>query len=120
MAVSVFQMAADKENIPSMVVKIKAKIARSGTACRDAIVAAAIETLENIISYSGTEEIIVEIKKTARKITLTITDYGVPFDPGSADTTEKGLGLLIARNMADDYGYRYEDGKNISTYEKYL
>jgi hypothetical protein len=53
MAVSVFQMAADKENIPSMVVKIKAKIARSGTACRDAIVAAAIETLENIISYSG-------------------------------------------------------------------
>ncbi len=121
MAVSFFKIAVCKDNISATVAEIKAKLKGLGAASRDAILSAAVETLENIVSYSGAGQINIELNRTSRKIILTITDSGVPFDPRSLkEDANKGLGLLIACNMADDYSYRYEDGKNISVFEKYL
>ncbi len=121
MAVWVVKIAADKERITAAVAAIKSKLSGVRAAARDAMLSVAVEMLDNIVSYSGAKAITVELNRTFHKITLTITDDGLAFNPRSLKQDGRdGLGLLIACNMTDEYDYRYENGQNISVFAKYL
>jgi anti-sigma regulatory factor (Ser/Thr protein kinase) len=45
-------------------------------------------------------------------ITVSITDWGVPFDPMAEDVDE-GLGLLMAKKSTDDFSYVRNEDANV-------
>ncbi|MBQ9871838.1 MAG: SpoIIE family protein phosphatase [Eubacterium sp.] len=75
---------------------------------------------------SGNVDVIIDVTD---HITLIFEDDGKPFDP-TQDLPDiddydhmnsiGGLGRFITFELADSYGYRYENGKNILTLEKNL
>jgi anti-sigma regulatory factor (Ser/Thr protein kinase) len=92
------------------------------------------EILNNAISYGfedpdhGVIEIRVELR--SRRICLTISDNGKPYDPlarREPDTTLDidrrdvgGLGIHLIRNVMDALSYERRDGRNILALEKSL
>ncbi len=91
------------------------------------------EVISNIINYGfpdhGLHKIRVSITGTGDRITLTVRDGGVPFDPTTAvppDITlpagERpigGLGILLVSQLMDDVRYARIKGQNILTLTKY-
>lgn len=87
------------------------------------------ELLSNIIRYGYPDqerhEIGICMQRQGERLSVTITDDGIPFDPLSTapPNTELpvrerevgGLGIHLVRNLVHDAHYRREDGRNIIT-----
>ena len=98
-----------------------------------AICVAVEEIFVNIASYAygggdGNASLSFGFDENERKMTLVITDNGVPFNPLERDepdislsATEReigGLGIFITKKTMDTISYAYENGKNILTMTK--
>ena len=87
------------------------------------------ELLSNIISYAFSEgsehEIEITAEQVRNRLTVTISDDGVPFNPllkdppdtslAAKDRALGGLGLHLVRKMADDILYQRRIDKNVLT-----
>ncbi len=87
------------------------------------------ELLGNVILYafseSGEHEIEITAEQVRNRLTVTILDDGVPFNPllnappeispATRDRTIGGLGILLVRKMADDILYQRRIDKNVLT-----
>ncbi len=87
------------------------------------------ELLSNVIFYAfsegGDHEIEITAKQIRNRLTVTISDDGVPFNPllkdppdtslAAKDHTIGGLGFLLVRKMADDILYQRRIDKNVLT-----
>ena len=92
------------------------------------------ELLNNIISYAFQDEeehhIGIRVEHSVDKLNITISDDGSPFNifnkpPPQTDLKLEdrpigGMGIHLVRSVMDDYYYRRENGKNISTLIKNL
>ena len=91
------------------------------------------EIFVNIASYAfpnGEGDVSVSVIADSDKLSIEFCDSGIPYNPldkadpdisMSADEREiGGLGIYMVKQMMDDVRYRYEDGKNILTIEKYI
>jgi len=92
------------------------------------------EMLNNIISYAFQDDmehhIEIRVEFNIDKLGITISDDGIPFNILKIDSPETnlpledreigGLGIHLVRNVMDDYSYRREKEKNISTLIKHL
>jgi serine/threonine-protein kinase RsbW/sigma-B regulation protein RsbU (phosphoserine phosphatase) len=76
-------------------------------------------------SEGGEHEIEITAKQVRNRLTVTISDDGVPFNPllkvppeislAAKDRTIGGLGILLVRKMADDISYQRRIDKNVLT-----
>ena len=87
------------------------------------------ELLSNIIWYAFSEgsehEIEITAEQVRNRLTVTISDDGVPFNPllkdppdtslAAKDRALGGLGILLVRKMADDLLYQRRIDKNVLT-----
>ncbi|MBQ9679345.1 MAG: SpoIIE family protein phosphatase [Ruminococcus sp.] len=91
---------------------------------RSQLLLIAEELFVNICFYAYKDkqgEITFAVDRENDRIILTFTDAGEPFDPTADvinieeydhENSTGGLGLFMVFEMADDYSYTYEDGKN--------
>ncbi len=88
------------------------------------------ELLSNIVKYSfpDEEEHVIDITLelfTTGKLTLCLTDEGVPFNPFNApepdllmpleDREIGGLGILIVKRLMDEYNYKRQANVNVTS-----
>ena len=81
------------------------------------------EVFINILTYSGTDTIEVELRKNNGTFVTVFTDSGVSFNPVSAETEKKdfyelqngGMGLSLIKQIAENMYYKRDDNKNILT-----
>ena len=87
------------------------------------------ELLGNVILYAfnegGEHEIEITAEQVRNRLTVTISDDGVPFNPllidppdtslATKDRPLGGLGILLVRKMADDILYQRRIDKNVLT-----
>ena len=87
------------------------------------------ELLGNVILYAfnegGEHEIEITAEQVSNRLTVTISDDGVPFNPllidppdtslAAKDRPLGGLGILLVRKMADDILYQRRIDKNVLT-----
>lgn len=93
------------------------------------------ELFVNVAHYAytpatGQARIDIEITEDPKKVMITITDSGIPFNPTAKpdpDVTLSaqerqigGLGIYMVKKSMDSMDYRYEDGKNIVSITKTL
>lgn len=88
------------------------------------------EVEENILCYSGTTWVEVDVKNEENKLTINFRDGGVEFDPLkkpdpdiNAPLEERsigGLGIFLCKQMMDSLNYHFEKGCNIFTMTKDL
>ena len=92
------------------------------------------ELINNIISYaySDKEEHDIEIKIEffGDRLSITITDDGIPFNPFEAkkpdtelsleDREIGGLGIHLVRNLMDKVSYKHHIGKNVISLTKQI
>lgn len=79
------------------------------------------EIFVNIVNYSNAEYIFVNVE-SAHKLTIEFVDNGIQFDPTLREKPDVpknleeaqigGLGILLAKNYADEIIYKYENGEN--------
>ena len=79
---------------------------------------------------TGEAEIGFAFDETAREISITFKDRGIPFNPLKSEepdvtlSAEKrkigGLGIFVVKKTMDSMDYRYEDGCNILTVKKHI
>ncbi|MCH9049943.1 MAG: SpoIIE family protein phosphatase [Proteobacteria bacterium] len=87
------------------------------------------DLLNNVISHAfpegGEHEIEVRAEQVGNRLTVTITDDGIPFNPLLSDTPDisltledrevGGFGILLVGKMADDISYHRRIDKNVLT-----
>lgn len=81
------------------------------------------EALTNIAMHSGATTVDVTIERVGRKVRVTLSDDGVPFDPLAfvpverdfEDWDEGGLGIGFVRQICDDVAYVHAEGRNVLT-----
>jgi sigma-B regulation protein RsbU (phosphoserine phosphatase) len=92
------------------------------------------EVLSNVISYAyhddGDHDIEVRMERVGKRLIVTITDDGVPFNPLSVVTPRTdlaledrevgGLGIHVVRNLVDDVSYQRRIDKNVLTLMSHL
>jgi sigma-B regulation protein RsbU (phosphoserine phosphatase) len=92
------------------------------------------ELLNNIVTYAYSDDdehdIEVRMELAGKRLTVTITDDGVPFNPLSAEAPDTdvsleareigGLGIHLVRNLIDDVSYNRRIDKNVITLMKHL
>ena len=93
------------------------------------------EIFVNIANYayqdnSGNAEIGVEFFEDPLSVTVTFIDSGIPYDPlkkpdpdiklSSEERQIGGLGIYLAKKMADNMSYERKDGQNILKFNKNL
>lgn len=92
------------------------------------------EAVVNVIDYAypaeAEGEVTVRARSDGKKLELTVSDDGVPFDPTAApvpdlsvsatDRPAGGLGIFLARSLTDALRYERREGKNRLTLEKNL
>lgn len=88
------------------------------------------ETVLNIVDYSHSDYIDVEIIRDEESITLRFHDSGVPYNPldrefpdfsiPMEDRKIGGLGIFMVIQYMDDVTYEHTAGENIFTVRKYL
>ncbi len=90
------------------------------------------ELISNIVSYAyqddGEHDIEIELGLADNRLSLAITDDGVPFDPSAKDLPDTavplearplgGLGIHLVKKIADDLSYQRRAGKNVVTVVK--
>ncbi|WP_407414697.1 ATP-binding protein [Methanobrevibacter sp.] len=79
------------------------------------------ELFVNIVNYSNADYIIVNVDYDG-DLTIEFIDNGIEFDPTSHESSKKsgdinevevgGLGILLAKDYADEMTYTYENGEN--------
>lgn len=92
---------------------------------------AAEELFTNMIRHNRStgNRIEAHLEITARDISMSLTDFGVPpFEPDSvpevdptlsaAERTPGGLGVFIVRSKTDDLSYRHDDGNMTVSFTK--
>lgn len=91
------------------------------------------ELLNNIISYGfkdkNEHDIEVDIELRNLRLTITIIDDGIPFNPTSysqpdtmlsmEDRNFGGLGIHLVKNLVDEFDYKRNTNRNIITLVKY-
>ena len=91
------------------------------------------ELLNNVISYGYDDdeehEIEIKMELAGTRLTITITDDGVPFNPLNMETPDTdlsiedrdfgGMGIHLVRNLVDDASYQRRIDKNILTLVKH-
>ena len=80
------------------------------------------ETFVNIVNYSKTEFITVNVEFENNTVTLEFVDNGFEFNPllkenptapNTIDEAEVGgLGIFLTNEIADELDYHYENGEN--------
>lgn len=127
---SALTLKAVDENLDAVLRFIDGELDAAGCpgSVRARIDIAVSELFTNIAHYAygaapGDVSVNIGIAGSPAAATITFTDWGAPFNPLEAkapDTTlplnqreEGGLGIHIVKNMMDDIGYEYVDGKNI-------
>ena len=80
------------------------------------------EIFVNIVNYSQTEYIIVNLDYKEPNLTIEFVDNGIEFNPllkedyEAPDSIEDakigGLGIHLTKEIADELDYHYEDGEN--------
>lgn len=80
------------------------------------------EIFVNIVNYSKTEFITVNVDYSNQTLTLEFIDNGIKFnpllkeDPTLPDNIDEaqigGLGIFLTKEMADELYYNYKDGRN--------
>ena len=93
------------------------------------------EIFVNIANYAyapetGSADINVRIAEDPKRVIITFTDSGMPYDPvaredpdidiPAEDREVGGLGVFMVKQMMDDMDYSYQNGKNILTVQKML
>jgi anti-sigma regulatory factor (Ser/Thr protein kinase) len=92
------------------------------------------ELLNNIVTYAYRDDhehdIEIRMEVVGKRLTVTVTDDGVPFNPLSAATPDiaapleereiGGLGIHLVRNLIDDVTYQRRTGKNVMTLTRHL
>ncbi len=90
------------------------------------------ELISNIVSYAyeddGEHEIEIKVGLADNRLSMVITDDGVPFDPWAKDSPDiaaplearplGGLGIHLVKKIADDFSYQRRAGKNVVTVVK--
>ena len=90
------------------------------------------ELIGNIVSYAyqddGEHDIEIELGLADNRLSMVITDDGVPFDPWAKDSPDiaaplearplGGLGIHLVKKIADDFSYQRRAGKNVVTVVK--
>ena len=90
------------------------------------------ELISNIVSYAyqddGEHDIEIELGLADNRLSMVITDDGVPFDPSAKDSPDTavplearplgGLGIHLVKKIADDLSYQRRAGKNVVTVVK--
>ena len=87
------------------------------------IILACEEIFVNIVSYSGTDQVVFSSKQCGNVWMLTYEDNGIPFDPVKAewekgefeDLDRGGMGILIARRNSKDIIYNRIGNRNVLT-----
>ncbi len=87
------------------------------------------EIYPNVVQYSGATWAEASIQIQEDRITVTIKDNGIPFDPlktEEPDTTLNvedrvpgGLGILMTKKIMDETSYQYIGGRNVFHMTKY-
>jgi len=92
------------------------------------------ELLNNVISYAYADndkhDIEVRMARTGTRLSVTITDDGVPFNPLGMKIPDTdlpleereigGMGIHLVRNLVDDVSYQRRIGKNVMTMTRNL
>ncbi len=92
------------------------------------------ELLKNVISYAYRDDeehnIEIRMERVGKRLTVTITDDGVPFNPLSvatpktdlalADREAGSMGIHLVRNLVDDVFYQRRIDKNVLTLTSHL
>lgn len=83
------------------------------------------EMMVNIASYSGADSIALRGWADDSRLTVEISDDGLPFNPFDREATETdtafedreigGLGIHLTRNIMSEVEYSYVGGRNIVT-----
>jgi anti-sigma regulatory factor (Ser/Thr protein kinase) len=93
------------------------------------------ELFINVASYAyapGTGDAVIRVmtKENPRRISITISDRGMPYNPLEKEDPDVtlsaeerkigGLGVFMVKKSVDDIHYEYKYGQNIVTIEKNL
>lgn len=88
------------------------------------------EHVVNVINYSHSDYLDVEIIRDEKSITLRFHDGGVPFNPLEKDPPDfsipfedrqiGGLGIFMVKEYMDEVGYEHAGGENILTVMKLI
>lgn len=88
------------------------------------------ELVSNIVNYSTSDRITVDITREETLLRLVLCDQGIPFNPLEKEAPDVtlsaeereigGLGIFLVREMMDRVAYAYVDGMNKLTIEKDL
>jgi sigma-B regulation protein RsbU (phosphoserine phosphatase) len=92
------------------------------------------ELLNNVISYAYRDEdehdIGIRVELSGNRLTVTIEDDGVQFNPFGTETPQTdlpleereigGLGIHLVRNFMDNVSYQRRSDKNVVTLVKHL
>jgi anti-sigma regulatory factor (Ser/Thr protein kinase) len=80
------------------------------------------EIFVNIVNYSKTEFVTVNVEYTPPTLTLEFIDNGIKFnpllseDPSQSDNIDEvkigGLGIFLTKKIADELDYHYKDCEN--------
>jgi anti-sigma regulatory factor (Ser/Thr protein kinase) len=88
------------------------------------------ELVVNVVSYSHSDYLDVDIIRDEKSITLLFHDGGVPFNPLKKDPPDfsipfeereiGGLGIFMVKEYMDEVGYEHAGGENILTVMKLI
>lgn len=88
------------------------------------------ELVTNIVNYSGSTYLDVEILRDEKGITMRFRDGGLAFNPLEQDPPDTslpmeernigGLGIFLVVSSMDDVAYEYTNGENVLTLIKKL
>ena len=93
------------------------------------------ELFVNIASYAygpegGTATIRVTVDSDPRRVSVTLSDSGVPYNPllkqdpditlSAKDRKPGGLGIFITKKLMDEIAYEYRNGRNVLSFSKKL
>lgn len=88
------------------------------------------ELVSNVVNYSTSQEITIDVEREEKLLRFVITDRGIPFDPLQKETPDitlsaedrqiGGLGIFLVREIMSRVSYAYRDETNILTLEKDL
>ena len=130
-------LEARKENLGKVLAFVDEQMEESGCSMKDQMqVDLAVEELFiNVASYAyapgtGDAAIRVETKDDPRRIAITLSDRGMPYNPlekedpdvtlSAEERNIGGLGIFMVKKSVDDIHYEYKYGQNIITIEKNL
>ena len=127
------KITSDINHIPEVSEKLEGTMQAGGVSGEEILDTqlAVEEAITNVIVHGYNNpagEIEISCRVADGRVVVRITDSAIPFNPLTlpdpdldAQVSERrigGLGIYLLRQVMDDIGYQYEDGKNILTLTK--